>query len=383
LIGLGPAVLASPFSPWYWHLMTLPYFEDPRILYQGSFKPAGLVFEPVMDVGPFKSARVVNGFSPERFITGLTPAGTFTSDLDIPIGSQPIAEPVCTTVFGWGLQALAWSPVDVLVPMFAPLSEMQAAEEDEEAIMCLPSSHYLPHPPQYVPASPPMSVKQESAGKSEAAAKLLEECQQALAEGRVADAKDLALRAVLLDPEGVTSNPLIYKMHLMMQVLEKGKPGPGGATAECEDRTPPAPKVSVIEQKLSQPISLKFVGTPLRQVLDDIRFWRNLTLVIEEAALQQDEISLDRPVTISLDNVSVKSALGLILKPCGLECVVKDDFVLVTTASQVESRNAGCEDIQTFYIKPTGQDLGKWLKQLLGNVEVEIEIDLTGKGSKR
>jgi type II secretory pathway component GspD/PulD (secretin) len=45
-------------------------------------------FEPLLTSGQFKPAGFINDFSPDRFISGLTPAGTFTSDLDIPVNTS-------------------------------------------------------------------------------------------------------------------------------------------------------------------------------------------------------------------------------------------------------------------------------------------------------
>jgi type II secretory pathway component GspD/PulD (secretin) len=51
-------------------------------------------FEPLLTTGQFKPGPQVNDFTPDRFISGLTPAGTFTSDLDIPLK---------TSSFGFGI----------------------------------------------------------------------------------------------------------------------------------------------------------------------------------------------------------------------------------------------------------------------------------------
>jgi type II secretory pathway component GspD/PulD (secretin) len=42
-------------------------------------------FQPQITSGNFKPAGFINDFTPDRFLSGLTPAGTFTSDLGIPI----------------------------------------------------------------------------------------------------------------------------------------------------------------------------------------------------------------------------------------------------------------------------------------------------------
>jgi type II secretory pathway component GspD/PulD (secretin) len=42
-------------------------------------------FQPMITSGQFKPAGFINDFTPQHFLSGLTPAGTFTSDLGIPI----------------------------------------------------------------------------------------------------------------------------------------------------------------------------------------------------------------------------------------------------------------------------------------------------------
>ncbi len=42
-------------------------------------------FQPMITSGNFQPAGFINDFSPDKFLSGLTPAGTFTSDLGIPI----------------------------------------------------------------------------------------------------------------------------------------------------------------------------------------------------------------------------------------------------------------------------------------------------------
>src|SRR5206468_8434950 len=47
---------------------------------------------------------------------------------------------------------------------------------------------------------------------------LIEQCRQALAVGKIADAEMFASQALALDPMRVAANPLVYKMHLLSQL---------------------------------------------------------------------------------------------------------------------------------------------------------------------
>jgi hypothetical protein len=85
------------------------------------------------------------------------------------------------------------------------------------------------------------------------------------------------------------------------------------------------------EQKLSQPVTLNFTDAPLRQVFDDLRGWGVVNIYVDKAALDAEEVSLDRPVTIKVENLALKSALKLILNEAHLVYIVKDGVVRITT----------------------------------------------------
>jgi hypothetical protein len=69
----------------------------------------------------------------------------------------------------------------------------------------------------------------------------------------------------------------------------------------------------------------------LREVIDDVRAWNGVNICIDEAALVQEGISLDRPITIKLSEVSLKSALNLLLRQAHLVYVIRDEVLQITT----------------------------------------------------
>ena len=104
-------------------------------------------------------------------------------------------------------------------------------------------------------------------------------------------------------------------------------PGCGGLSL-CKGRSA---KECEIELKLAQPVSVDFHAAPLREVIDDLRSWQNINIYVDRAALEADEVSLDRPISVKVENVSLKSALKLVLKEAHLTYVVKDEVLQVTT----------------------------------------------------
>ncbi len=80
---------------------------------------------------------------------------------------------------------------------------------------------------------------------------------------------------------------------------------------------PPRHFPSRVERLLKAPFSLHFERTPLSQVLDDLRDFCGLNIVADMPALRKDGVSLDSPVAIKLNDVSLKSSLHLILHQPG------------------------------------------------------------------
>jgi len=93
-----------------------------------------------------------------------------------------------------------------------------------------------------------------------------------------------------------------------------------------------------IESRLNTPVNLSFNNQPLKDVLEDIRAMYQINIVPDTAALEAEGISLDRPITLKLEQISLKSALNLMLRNVHLTWVVKDEVLQVTTESQARGK---------------------------------------------
>ncbi len=93
-----------------------------------------------------------------------------------------------------------------------------------------------------------------------------------------------------------------------------------------------------IERKLSTPVTLNFSDAPLHQVVDDLRATQGMNIYVDQQALDAENVSLEHPVSIKLDQVSLKSALNLILKSVHLTYVIKDEVLQITTESQAKGK---------------------------------------------
>jgi general secretion pathway protein D len=87
-----------------------------------------------------------------------------------------------------------------------------------------------------------------------------------------------------------------------------------------------------IERKLKTPVMLRYEETPLTEVLDGLSQLTGVNIHLDPRGLTQEGINTDTPVTISLSKeISLKSALNLILEPLHLTYVVTDEVLKVTS----------------------------------------------------
>jgi tetratricopeptide (TPR) repeat protein len=93
-----------------------------------------------------------------------------------------------------------------------------------------------------------------------------------------------------------------------------------------------------IEQRLRQPVSMNFKDTPLRDVVDAIRSSHGINIHVDAPALERDGISIERPVTIKVEQVSLKSALDLLLHDLCLTYVIKNEVLFITTETAARGK---------------------------------------------
>ncbi|MFO0885364.1 MAG: permease prefix domain 1-containing protein [Pirellulales bacterium] len=131
-------------------------------------------------------------------------------------------------------------------------------------------------------------------------------------------------------------------------------PMPGGVA-------PPAipankPKVSLekqieaeINESLNTRVDVEFDNVPLKDVLVKLGEQTQLQFYVDTAALTNSSIDPDLPISISLKQISMRSALKLILGGNQLTYIPDDGFIRVTTTEQAESlitvRVYNCRDI--------------------------------------
>lgn len=87
-----------------------------------------------------------------------------------------------------------------------------------------------------------------------------------------------------------------------------------------------------IERRLKTPVLLKYENTPLSEVMHGMSELAGINIHLDPRGLSQEGVNSDTPVTINLSKeISLKSALNLILEPLHLSYVVKDEVLKITS----------------------------------------------------
>ncbi len=99
-----------------------------------------------------------------------------------------------------------------------------------------------------------------------------------------------------------------------------------------------SPAYARIRLGLQQPVTCEFVETPLADVVAFLRQAARLPIVIDARSLDDVGLGTDTPVTISLQEIPLRSALRIMLRELDLTFVVRDEVVLITTPESAENR---------------------------------------------
>ncbi len=202
-------------------------------------------------------------------------------------------------------------------------------------------------------------------------AKIVDDCNRLMDEQRFAEAEVLAKRARELDPDNPVVKQLVWQTKFVNRVQrnnaireakEEGyydqmtsaeeaatpfddqQPFQFGNPRKWEELTKSRQQLMAerkarrnereleIEKKLKTPVSLKFRDRPLSEVLEHLAKLAAVNLHLDPKGLEEEGVSSDTPVTIDLSqDISLKSALNLILEPLRLSYVIQNEVLKITS----------------------------------------------------
>lgn len=211
--------------------------------------------------------------------------------------------------------------------------------------------------------------------KQEQVSELMKEYRELYQQGKYKEAKMVALKAKDIDPENVAvdaalqmsafqerisvnreiksakedrflrdldfhpgpyvdaENPLAFNRGNLERLRKRGAL-PDGISFSRLDA-----KEREIEHKLHlQKVNLNFKDAPLAQALDDLQGITGINIVPDDRALELAGISLKQNVSLRVEDVSLKSALNLLLQKAGLTYVIKNQVIEITTLDNAKGK---------------------------------------------
>ena len=82
--------------------------------------------------------------------------------------------------------------------------------------------------------------------------------------------------------------------------------------------------------------SLRFIDTPLVEALESVSEIHGIPILVDRRALEEIGLAEDTPVSIGLKEISLRSALRLLLRDLDLTYMVKDEVLQITTLESAE-----------------------------------------------
>ncbi len=107
-------------------------------------------------------------------------------------------------------------------------------------------------------------------------------------------------------------------------------------TLAAEEATQPRTGEAVILAALDQKIVVDFIDEPLSGMVEYLQATHNIQIQIDERALNDVNMGPDTPISGSLDNITLRSALNLLLGNLDLTWMIADEVLLITTPEEAE-----------------------------------------------
>ncbi len=149
----------------------------------------------------------------------------------------------------------------------------------------------------------------------------------------------------------------------------EGRPGPSPQRLVAQDKAQRAKSRSArlsptreevdlrTEANLRERVDVDYIDLAFAEVLEQLGSQADLQFYIKVMALEDLGIAADFPITISLKNVSVETALELILEQGELTYMIRDGVIIITTTEDAESvaevRVYNCRDLLEQYVDPS------------------------------
>ena len=110
----------------------------------------------------------------------------------------------------------------------------------------------------------------------------------------------------------------------------------------------------------------------MEKALEDLSTYNGFNLYIDRPALLEEGVDLNFPVSLRVENVSLKSALNMILQQAKLTWIIKDEVLQVTTrraGSSLPTRTYPVAKLLKGDLPGTGSPQDRLIKLITSTIE--------------
>ena len=168
-------------------------------------------------------------------------------------------------------------------------------------------------------------------------ARFIKRMQEQLA---IKDSKEQAFYQLMTDVEKTSASPVSDEFPIVFGSAKKWRELTRSRRQYLMDqRARLAPAEIEIQQQLKTKVQVNFENRPLTEVLDTLSNLSGVPIFVDLPGLQAEGLTSSEPVTLRLrQEISLKSALNLILEPLRLNYVIKNEVLKVTSEQTKESQ---------------------------------------------
>ncbi len=92
-----------------------------------------------------------------------------------------------------------------------------------------------------------------------------------------------------------------------------------------------SPAAERILAALGEKTETGFVDTPLSEAIGFLSDFHDITIILDEAALTEEGLGTDEPISLDVAGITLRSALRIMLEPLQLTYIVEDEVMKITT----------------------------------------------------
>lgn len=96
------------------------------------------------------------------------------------------------------------------------------------------------------------------------------------------------------------------------------------------------PREASIRAALDTKTDIKFIETPFRSVIDDLKQRHDIEIQLDTRALDDAAIPRETPITRNIKGVTLRSALNLLLDDLDLTYAVQNGVLMITTEAEAQ-----------------------------------------------